>query len=158
MSLERFKSAQDAPTHGFASALAELRAGRKQSHWIWYVFPQLSGLGWSSNAQYYALQNMEEAGAYLRDPVLRPRLEEVTKAVADQLDGGVELMALMGGRTDGLKLVSSLTLFEIVARKHLHADPSLAPFLETCGRVLAHAGRQGFARCAFTQRQASHPK
>ena len=153
MSLTRFKAAQDSPTHGFATALAELAAGRKQSHWIWYVFPQLSGLGWSSSAQRYAIQDWDEACAYLRDPLLRSRLLDITDVVARQLDQNVPLTELMGGQTDALKLVSSLTLFETVARKFAHNEPSLQPFIAACGRVLAHAGRQGFPRCAFTLRQ-----
>ena len=153
MSLTRFKTAQDAGTNGFATALAELQAGRKHSHWIWYVFPQFSGLGRSSTAHYYAVQNLDEACAYLRDPTLRSRLQAVTDAVAVQLDRDVTLTELMGSETDALKLVSSLTLFEFAARKTADADPSLNAFAELCGRVLARAGQQGFPRCAHTLRQ-----
>jgi uncharacterized protein (DUF1810 family) len=72
--LDRFRQAQDAPDAGYAGALRELRAGEKTSHWIWYVFPQLAGLGRSSTAVYYGLAGVEEAAAYLRDPVLGERL------------------------------------------------------------------------------------
>jgi uncharacterized protein (DUF1810 family) len=68
--LDRFREVQDAPHVGFAVALRELKAGRKKSHWIWYVFPQLAGLGQSSTAVYYGLAGAEEAAAYLRDRVL----------------------------------------------------------------------------------------
>ena len=71
--LNRFLKAQ-APD--YAQALAELRQGRKRSHWMWYIFPQLAGLGRSATAQYYAIQNLDEARAYLDHPVLGPRLVE----------------------------------------------------------------------------------
>ena len=150
MSLERFLTAQSSTDRGFATALSELRAGRKRSHWIWYIFPQLAGLGHSTTAQFYALRDFAEASDYLAHPVLRTRLDEVTTAVGDQLDGGVALVELMGGKIDALKLVSSLTLFEQVAAKRVEPDRSLQPFLETCTRILASAERQGFARCART--------
>lgn len=103
--LERFVRAQDG-VHD--TALAELRKGRKTSHWMWFVFPQLSGLGRSPIAQQYALDGVAEARAYLAHPVLGPRLLEATDAAttaparsADELLGGV----------DALKLRSSMTLF-----------------------------------------------
>jgi uncharacterized protein (DUF1810 family) len=153
MSLTRFKVAQDALTNGFATALAELRAGRKQSHWIWYIFPQLTGLGRSETARYYGLPNLDEACAYLRDPLLRSRLQAITEVVAQQLDQGVRLTELMGGETDALKLVSSLTLFEIAAKKSAAEDASLQPLVELCGRVLVQAEQEGFPRCDYTIRQ-----
>ena len=67
--LERFKRAQDQPHSGFATALSELRSGRKTGHWIWYVFPQLSGLGTSDVSQIYGIADVTEATDYLRDPV-----------------------------------------------------------------------------------------
>ena len=73
MSLERFHQAQARKWGGYASALAEIRKGRKSGHWIWYVFPQLDGLGHSSTARSYALRDLDEACAYLRDPLLRMR-------------------------------------------------------------------------------------
>ncbi len=72
--LDRFRQAQDATHAGYAVALRELQAGEKTSHWIWYVFPQLAGLGRSSTAVYYGLAGVEEAAAYLRDRVLGERL------------------------------------------------------------------------------------
>ena len=103
--LERFVRAQDG-VHD--TALAELRQGRKTSHWMWFVFPQLTGLGRSATAQQYALDGTAEARAYLAHPVLGPRLLEATEAAAtapaqsaDELLGGV----------DALKLRSSMTLF-----------------------------------------------
>lgn len=112
--LNRFIVAQAAEDEGFATALGELRAGRKTSHWIWYVFPQLAGLGRSTTARFYGLADPAEARAYLGDPVLREHLLRATEVVAQQLGRGIPLPELMGGETDSLKLVSSLTLFEPV--------------------------------------------
>jgi uncharacterized protein (DUF1810 family) len=112
--LERFVRAQD--EHGtYARALAELHAGRKQSHWMWFVFPQLTGLGASAMAQRYAIGSLQEARAYLAHPVLGGRLRE-SAAALDSLAGGVSAEEVLG-HVDALKLRSSLTLFE-------RADPS----------------------------------
>src|SRR5690606_17445562 len=72
--LDRFHSAQDSPDAGFDAALRELQAGRKRGHWIWYILPQLAGLGMSGMSQRYAIRDAQEAVAYLQDPVLRDRL------------------------------------------------------------------------------------
>jgi len=118
--LERFKQAQDQPHSGFATALAELRVGRKTGHWIWYVFPQLSGLGLSEASRIYGIADATDGTAYLRDPVLRGRLLSAATAVAERQRTGVPLSRLMGAQIDVLKLVSSLTLFASIARR-LHA-------------------------------------
>jgi uncharacterized protein (DUF1810 family) len=105
--LERFVAAQDA--YGtYASAVAELRAGRKVGHWMWFVFPQVAGLGMSETSRRYAISSLEEARLYLAHPVLGPRLEECVRV----------LTALSGrsareifGSVDELKLRSSMTLF-----------------------------------------------
>ena len=70
MSLDRFHDAQASPSAGYDTALAEIRRGRKTSHWIWYIFPQLAGLGRSSTARAYAIRDLAEACEYLRDPLL----------------------------------------------------------------------------------------
>jgi uncharacterized protein (DUF1810 family) len=147
MSLDRFTTAQADAHAGFETALTELRAGRKTSHWIWYVFPQLAGLGRSPTAQAYAIKNLEEACDYLRDPLLGPRLRAATLVVHEQLRQRVRLDELMGSEIDSVKLVSSLTLFLIAARRlgALGED-----FAAECGAVLVEAERQGYARCAFT--------
>lgn len=157
--LARFRAAQDAAHGGFATALAELRAGRKRSHWIWYVFPQLAGLGHSPMAMHYALAGVAEAAAYLRDPVLGERLVTAAAVVREQLGAGVPLESLMGSQIDALKLVSCLTLFEAVAT---HARASVGADAETGARIdaiatharaiLAAAAAQGYVRCAFTER------
>jgi uncharacterized protein (DUF1810 family) len=110
--LGRFVAAQDAGGT-YDAALAEVRAGRKRSHWMWFVFPQLAGLGRSSMAQRYAISSLDEARAYLRHPVLGPRLREVAHAAASIAGGTAE--DVFGG-IDAVKLRSSMTLF--VAASH----------------------------------------
>ena len=105
--MERFVEAQDAGGI-YAQALRELRAGRKTSHWMWFVFPQVAGLGHSSMAQAYAIDSLDQARAYLAHPVLGPRLRECTAAVLTHTDRTAE--QIMGG-IDALKLRSSMTLF-----------------------------------------------
>ena len=78
MTLERFIKAQET---SYDIALSEMRAGRKRSHWMWYIFPQIKGLGFSSTAQYYAIQNKEEAEEYLAHPVLGKRLIEISEVL-----------------------------------------------------------------------------
>ncbi|SEC11117.1 Uncharacterized protein, DUF1810 family [Nocardioides exalbidus] len=113
MDLDRFVLAQDAGgTYG--SALVELRAGRKTSHWMWFVFPQVAGLGRSSMAQQYAVSGLAEATAYLAHDVLGPRLRECCQALLD-LDASSADDVL--GSVDAMKLRSSMTLFA-------RADPS----------------------------------
>ena len=155
MALDRFKNAQAARRGGFETALAELQAGRKTSHWIWYIFPQLAGLGRSSMAEAYAITDLNEACEYLRDELLRARLMTLTAAVENQLNRGVGVAELMGGKIDSLKLVSSLTLFQIAARQvdAAGSNPALANFAAMCDRVLAIAEREGFPRCAHTLAQ-----
>jgi uncharacterized protein (DUF1810 family) len=106
--LERFVSAQDAGGT-YRSALAELRAGAKRGHWMWFVFPQIAGLGSSPTARRYAIGSLDEARAYLAHPVLGPRLREVSRALVD-LEGGDDPQAILG-HIDALKLRSSMTLF-----------------------------------------------
>jgi uncharacterized protein (DUF1810 family) len=104
--LSRFVDAQ-APV--YAGALAELRRGRKESHWMWFVFPQLAGLGRSSTARFYAIGSLGEARAYLKHPVLGPRLAECTAAVLAHRGRSAEAIF---GSVDAMKLRSSMTLFE----------------------------------------------
>ena len=115
--LERFVTAQD-EGGTYADALAELRAGHKTSHWMWFVFPQLAGLGRSPTAQRYALAGLDEARAYLAHPVLGPRLLACTRALLD-LDGSDPERVL--GPVDAQKLRSSMTLFAA-------ADPAQPAF------------------------------
>ncbi|MGP0037853.1 MAG: DUF1810 domain-containing protein [Solirubrobacteraceae bacterium] len=105
--LERFVAAQD---HGGAydAAVAELRGGRKRSHWMWFVFPQIAGLGQSPISQRYAISSLAEAQAYLAHPVLGPRLIECATIVAGLR--GSTAQDIFGG-IDAMKLRSSMTLF-----------------------------------------------
>lgn len=108
--LARFVEAQ---ASDYDRALAELRSGRKRSHWIWYVFPQLRGLGRSAMAGHYGIAGLEEARAYLAHPVLGDRLYESVAAVLEWAPT-LSAEALMG-EVDAIKLRSSLTLFEAAA-------------------------------------------
>ena len=104
--LQRFVEAQDGGSYD--SALRELRDGRKQGHWMWFVFPQIAGLGRSATAQLYAISGLPEAQAYLAHPVLGPRLVECAKALT-ALPGTDAVQVF--GPLDAQKLRSSMTLF-----------------------------------------------
>lgn len=104
--LHRFVDAQ-APV--YAQALAELRRGRKESHWMWFVFPQLAGLGRSGMTRFYAIGSLDEARAYLAHPLLGPRLGECTAAVLLHPEQSAEAIF---GSIDAMKFRSSMTLFE----------------------------------------------
>ena len=152
--LQRFKDAQDQAVSGFEAALSEMRAGGKRSHWIWYVFPQLSGLGQSPAAQIYGLRGVSEASEYLRDPLLRSRLLLIASAVAEQVgpQRKTSLPRLMGSTIDVTKLVSSMTLFGNLA-KHLHAkdgDAEYAAIARVADDILAVAKTEGYPPCQFT--------
>ena len=154
---DRFKRAQDRDFEGFETALDELRAGRKRSHWIWYIFPQLLGLGHSSMSARFGLKDADEAAAYLRDPLLRERLLAVTSVVAAHLERRppAALGDLMGSETDALKLVSSMTLFRDVARRGDQggALPGVAELAAKADTILRIAATQGYAECAATLRK-----
>lgn len=151
--LARFKVAQASPGSGLESALAELRAGRKTGHWIWYVFPQLAGLGRSAMAEEFAVADRDEAVAYLEDPLLRHRLLTAATLVADQQQHGVSLSRLMGAPVDVLKLVSSMTLFgEIARRLSETVDDEYARLAEAADRILGAAAAEEYPPCAHTLR------
>jgi uncharacterized protein (DUF1810 family) len=103
--LQRFVDAQDRVYDG---VLAELRAGAKRSHWIWFIFPQLSGLGRSSTAELFGIESVAEARAFLAHPILGPRLRECTRLVASIEGRSVDQIF---GWPDNLKVCSSMTLF-----------------------------------------------
>jgi uncharacterized protein (DUF1810 family) len=129
MSDDPFRLARfvDAQTGTYAQALAELRAGRKTGHWMWFVLPQVAGLGRSPTAQHYAISGLEEARAYLAHPVLGPRLVECAQALVDL--GGRDPVAVLGS-IDAVKLRSSMTLFA-------HADPAQPVFRAVLERYFA---------------------
>jgi uncharacterized protein (DUF1810 family) len=109
--LSRFVAAQDAGGV-YETALAELRAGRKRSHWMWFVFPQVAGLGRSATAQWFGVRGLAEARAYLEHPVLGQRLAECVEALLGL--PGSDPVAVLGG-IDAVKLRSSMTLFAAAA-------------------------------------------
>ena len=110
--LDKFVSAQNRDYDG---ALAEIRNGRKQGHWIWYIFPQISGLGMSSTSAFYGIENIEQAGQYLKHPILGKRLIEISNAMLE-INGKTANQIL--GNPDDLKLKSSMTLFSLVKDTH----------------------------------------
>jgi uncharacterized protein (DUF1810 family) len=124
--LERFVAAQD---HGgtYEAALAELRGGRKRSHWMWFVFPQIAGLGQSPISRRYAISSLAEAKAYLAHPVLGPRLVECARVLSGLNETSAE--AVFGG-IDTMKLRSSMTLFA-------RADPANPLFGEVLDKYFA---------------------
>ena len=107
--LDKYVSAQ---ARDYDDALREIRGGRKRSHWIWYIFPQLDGLGYSPTAQYYGIRDLEQAKDYMAHPVLGPRLVEISEALLalPSSDPGAVM-----GYPDDLKLCSCMTLFELAA-------------------------------------------
>lgn len=110
MTIERFRRG-----HGdsYETALWEIRSGRKESHWIWYIFPQIQGLGHSTMAMYYAIQSRDEAIAYWNDPVVQSHMKEICQALL-RLDGPIGTIM---GDPDDLKLRSSMTLFSLVTKE-----------------------------------------
>jgi uncharacterized protein (DUF1810 family) len=119
--LERFVEAQDAV---YASVLEELRRGRKTGHWMWFVFPQVAGLGRSAMSERYAIRSLEEARAYVVHPTLGPRLRECAGLAAAIPDRSAEEVF---GSIDARKLRSSMTLFRL-------ADPDEPVFTEVLDR------------------------
>jgi len=125
--LARFVEAQ---ADDYPRALQELRAGRKRSHWMWYVLPQLRGLGSSSRAAYFGIGSAREAEAYLAHPVLGPRLRECTALVNAVPEKSVTDIL---GRPDDLKFRSSMTLFAAAAPEEPRFAQALAAFFAGAG-------------------------
>jgi uncharacterized protein (DUF1810 family) len=115
----------DAQSSEYEQALRELRAGRKQSHWIWLIFPQLKGLGRSSTAEYYGIGSLEEAAAYLAHPILGPRLKECTELV-NRVEG--RTIDAIFGFPDNLKFRSSITLFAQATEDNQLFNAALAKY------------------------------
>lgn len=107
LTIERFRSAHES---SYEKALSEIRAGRKESHWIWYIFPQIQGLGHSTRAMYYAIENREEALEYWNDLILRSHMVEICEELLKHKKPIEQIM----GYPDNLKLCSSMTLFWMV--------------------------------------------
>ncbi|HLH65384.1 MAG TPA: DUF1810 domain-containing protein [Solirubrobacteraceae bacterium] len=128
--LLRFVAAQDA-AGAYEQALAQLRRGRKTGHWMWFVFPQLEGLGRSEMARRYAISGLDEARAYLRHPILGPRLRACARALVE-LDGERAAEEVLGS-VDALKLRSCMTLFS-------RADPDEPLFRAVLERYFGARG------------------
>jgi len=124
--LERFVEAQRGV---YEQACAELRRGRKTGHWMWFIFPQIAGLGFSATSQHYAIQSLDEARAYLQHPTLGPRLREISQILLS-ING--KTAHEIFGSPDDMKLRSSMTLFA-------HATPDNAIFLEVLRKYFSGA-------------------
>lgn len=124
MSLERFIKAQ---TASYADALAEIKNGKKRTHWMWFIFPQIQGLGNSEFARYYAIQNISEAEEYLKHPILGKRLMEISSALL-KLPGNDAYTIF--GSPDDMKLHSSMTLFSLASNTHPVFEDVLQKFYD----------------------------
>lgn len=131
--LSRFHEAQRSSWSGYETALREIRNGRKVSHWIWYIFPQLKGLGKSEASVYYGIHDLGEAKAYAADPILGAHLEEITRALLDQPNDDGRYV--MGSSIDYQKLRSCMTLFEV-------ADPGRDIYARVLDRF--YGGRRDY--------------
>ena len=125
-----FKKFLEAQKDSYAVALSEIRAGQKTSHWIWYIFPQLKILGFSSTAQYYGIADLKEARAYLENKMLRKNLLEISQALLDLPECDIQKVM---GYPDNLKLRSCMTLFQL-------ADPSCEIFQKVLDKYFEGAG------------------
>jgi uncharacterized protein (DUF1810 family) len=130
--LQRFVDAQDAGAT-YDAALGELRDGRKVSHWMWFVFPQVAGLGSSATAREFAISGLDEARAFLAHPVLGPRLLAASRALldgtsrsAEEILGGIDAMKLRSSMTLFLRATDGATTFEAVLARFFggHTDPA----------------------------------
>jgi len=137
LNLQRFLDAQ---ATDYAQALTEVQAGRKRSHWMWYIFPQIQGLGFSSTSQYYAIRDLAEAAAYLRHPVLDKRLVAISTALVELASSDASQVF---GSPDDLKLKSSMTLFAAVPGADAVFAQVLAKFFDGVrdGKTLQLLGR-----------------
>ena len=123
-----FKKFLDAQKDSYERALAEIKNGRKSSHWIWYIFPQLKIFGRSKTAVYYGIENLDEAKEYLKDEILRSRLLEISQALLE-LESN-DSVKVMNSRIDSVKLQSSMTLFHL-------ADPTCEVFKKVLDKFFA---------------------
>ena len=121
-SLERFVKAQE---NTYETALNEIKNGKKETHWMWFIFPQLRGLGMSSISRYYGLEGIEEARAYLEHPVLSERLYNICDALLDHTDKPIRKIF---GDIDAMKLKSSITLFALTSEDYTIFDQVLEQF------------------------------
>lgn len=119
--LTRFIKAQDSQYGSYSQALEEMKSGGKRSHWIWYIFPQIAGLGRSEMARHYAIKDLDEANEFLSHPVLGSRLREITSVVLS-FPESAEPDDFMMSHIDAMKLKSSMTLFDFVSPNDIFAE------------------------------------
>lgn len=117
--IERFVEAQESPYTGYTQALKEIKTGRKVSHWIWYIFPQLRGLGHSRLSNFYGISDRAEAEAYLNHPILGSRLREISEALLSHTDKSAEWIL---GDIDAQKVKSCMTLFDCISPNDIFSD------------------------------------
>jgi uncharacterized protein (DUF1810 family) len=145
--LRRFEAREE----DFARALGEIESGRKRSHWMWYVFPQVAGLGNSEMSRQYAISSVTEAESFLLHPSLGPAYRQIVDAVWEQVvDRGQTIRGLFGSPDDA-KLVSSLTLFADIAKRLLTPSADIAEFITHAEEILEAAYTQGLDRCTRTE-------
>ena len=134
VNLNRFVVAQESPYFGYDVALKEIRAGKKSSHWIWYIFPQMRGLGRSHYAQFYGIVDVAEATAYLNHQVLGARLREISQALLEHRAMSAE--QILGG-IDACKVRSCMTLFNRLAPNEVFGQVLEAFYDGECQATLA---------------------
>ena len=117
--INRFIEAQESPFCGYEIALNEIRSGKKISHWIWYIFPQLRCLGRSSRAHYYGIADRDEAQSYLEHPILGARIREVTEALLEHKD---KTALSIFGDIDAVKVRSCMTMFDYLSPNDIFSE------------------------------------
>ncbi len=151
--IKRFINAHQGEYKG---AFKEIKNGKKVSHWIWYIFPQLKILGYSETAKYYGIWDFKESCNYLRNPLLFKHYTDIVELVESQLNKGIALEKLMGGEVDAKKLASSLTLFCATAKHLATIEQENAPqynkLADCCERIFKIITKQGYYRCSKTQK------
>lgn len=139
--LQRFLDAQNEYC-AYENALREINSGKKYGHWIWFIFPQITGLGHSYESHCFAISSIEEARAYLQHPVLGPRLMEISEALLRQSGSAYSIL----GRPDDLKVRSCITLFQ-------QADPSIAVFQQVLDKFYQGKADQDSLRILEKQQE-----
>lgn len=143
----------------FQQAYNELKAGSKQSHWIWYIFPQIKQLGFSSIAQHFGIVDFKDACDYLQSGYLFRNYEAITQLVEQQLKRKIPALILMNGEIDTKKLVSSLTLFREAAlflERQGDTSQDFAALAHCCERILTETSKQGYFPCERTLSFVAH--
>ncbi|WP_454784310.1 DUF1810 family protein [Legionella sp. WA2024007413] len=163
--IQRFIKAQQGQGRdiSFQQAYAELEAGSKKSHWIWYIFPQLKQLGFSPIAQHFGIADLKEACDYLQNELLFRNYYAMAQLVEQQLKKQIPIVFLMQGEIDTLKLVSSITLFREAASflsRQGNTPQNFDDLISCCDQILNETSKQGYIACkrtlSFVQDQKNH--